>query len=140
MNTPPRLDQQLGFVLYAASRRMMQAYQPLLSPLGLTFPQFLVMTVLWQDDGSTMKTIGDRLLLDSGTLTPLLKRLEVAGLVSRRRKPDDARSVEVWLSDSGRALAERTGQRLSPLTGAEQALLPALQGLLRQLEQGLSHS
>jgi DNA-binding MarR family transcriptional regulator len=98
------LDSQLCFALYTASRSMTQAYQPLLGELGLTYPQYLVMLVLWEEDGVTVKRLGERLLLDSGTLTPLLKRLETAGLLVRQRASEDERRVEVWLSPAGKAL------------------------------------
>jgi len=99
-----RLDAQLCFLLYASSRAVMQAYAPLLEPLGLTYPQYLVMLVLWEEDGATVGHLGDRLHLDSGTLTPLLKRLEAAGLVRRTRSQSDERVVEIWLSPAGRRL------------------------------------
>jgi DNA-binding MarR family transcriptional regulator len=101
-----RLDNQLCFALYAASRAMVRMYLPLLDPLGLTYPQYLVMLVLWEDDGLTVKRLGERLYLDSGTLTPLLKRLEQAGFVSRRRSPADEREVRIALTEAGRALRE----------------------------------
>ena len=86
-----QLDRQLCFALHAASRAMTQAYQPVLAPLGLTYPQYLVMLVLWEDDGVAVKDLGARLHLDSGTLTPLLKRLASQGLVTRTRDADDER-------------------------------------------------
>lgn len=98
------LDNQLCFRLYAATRAMTQAYQPLLAPLGVTYPQYLVMLVLWERDGLSVKAIGDRLNLDSGTLTPLLKRMESQDLVRRVRSPHDERIVEIWLTDHGRSL------------------------------------
>ncbi|MGL5987666.1 MAG: MarR family winged helix-turn-helix transcriptional regulator, partial [Burkholderiales bacterium] len=93
-----RLDEQLCFALYAASRAVTQTYQPYLSQLELTYPQYLVMLVLWEQDGLTVKNIGEKLLLDSGTLTPLLKRLEAIGYVSRKRSLQDERQVLVYLS------------------------------------------
>ena len=98
------LNEQLCFALYAASRRMTAAYRPLLDALDLTYPQYLVMLVLWEQDGLTVRELGARLQLDSGTLTPLLKRLERAGLISRRRRVSDEREVEVGLTRSGRIL------------------------------------
>jgi DNA-binding MarR family transcriptional regulator len=100
----PRLDDQLCFALYAASRALTRAYAPLLEPLGLTYPQYLVMLVLWEEDGITMRRLGERLELDSGTLTPLLKRLEKLRLVRRRRSEEDERIVHVNLTASGREL------------------------------------
>lgn len=99
-----RLDDQLCFPIYAAARRMQQIYRPLLEPLGLTYPQYLVMLVLWEADDLPVRGIGDRLALDSGTLTPLLKRLEAAGRVERHRDPADQRVVRVRLTEAGRAL------------------------------------
>lgn len=102
-----RLDDQLCFALYAASRAFTRAYQPLLGPLGLTYPQYLVLLVLWDEDGPSVRELGDRLGLDSGTLTPLLKRMEEAGLVARTRDPEDERVVRVTLTRAGRALEAR---------------------------------
>jgi MarR family transcriptional regulator, organic hydroperoxide resistance regulator len=103
----PRLDDQLCFALYAASRAVVQAYQSLLEPLDVTYPQYLVMLVLWEDDDVTVGHLGDRLHLDSGTLTPLLKRLEARGLIERRRARHDERVVEIHLTAAGRALKRK---------------------------------
>ena len=99
------------FALYAASRAVTDVYRPLLDPLGLTYPQYLVLLVLWERDGrcAAVKEIGAALDLDSGTLSPLLKRLETAGLVTRCRAAHDERVVEVSLTDAGRALRQRIG-------------------------------
>lgn len=99
-----RLDQQLCFALYSASRAMIRAYQPLLEPLGITYPQYLVMLALWEADGVTVKALGERLALDSGTLTPLLQRLESLGIVRRQRSDADERKVEIYLTAVGRQL------------------------------------
>ncbi|MCL1635838.1 MarR family transcriptional regulator [Luteimonas sp. SX5] len=99
-----KLEDQLCFAVYSAGRAMNKAYRPLLEPLGLTYPQYLVMMVLWAGDGLTVSEIGERLLLDSATLTPLLKRLQAAGLVTRTRARDDERQVLIALTASGRAL------------------------------------
>lgn len=96
------LDNQLCFALYAATRALTRTYRERLDGLGLTYPQYLVLIVLWESDGITITQLGHRLLLDSGTLTPLLKRLEVAGLVRRQRRTSDEREVEIWLTESGR--------------------------------------
>jgi MarR family transcriptional regulator, organic hydroperoxide resistance regulator len=101
------LDRQLCFALHAASRAMTGVYQPFLSELGLTYPQYLVMLVLWEGDGLSVSRIGERLHLDSATLTPLLKRLEAQGIVVRRRAEADERKVEVFLSKEGEALRRR---------------------------------
>ncbi|MEO7735222.1 MAG: MarR family transcriptional regulator [Kofleriaceae bacterium] len=101
---PLHLDDQLCFALYHASRALTRAYAPLLDPLGLTYPQYLVLLVLWERDGVTVKALGERLALDSGTLTPLLKRLAHQGLVSRTRGEDDERVVRIHLTAAGRGL------------------------------------
>jgi len=102
-----QLDRQLCFALYSASLAMTKRYKPLLDPLGLTYPQYLVMLVLWESDGISVGDLGERLCLDSGTLTPLLKRLETAGHVRRERDRADERRVHVHLTPSGRALRAR---------------------------------
>src|SRR4051812_10814454 len=102
-----RLDNQLCFPLYAAARAIMQAYQPLLARLGLTYPQYLVMMVLWEEDGLSVKDLGEKLYLDSGTLTPLLKRLEGAGLLRRTRAARDERVVELHLTADGKRLKKQ---------------------------------
>ena len=105
-----RLDNQLCFALYAASGLVTRAYRPLLEPLGLTYPQYLVMLTLWEQAPRTVKALGQALDLDSGTLTPLLKRLEAAGFVTRRRDPDDERKVQIELTKAGAALRERAAE------------------------------
>ena len=101
------LDQQVCFALYTASRAVTARYRPLLDELGITYPQYLVLLVLWERDQRTVKEIGAALRLDSSTLSPLLKRLEAAGLITRARSADDERSVTVQLTDAGAALRER---------------------------------
>jgi MarR family transcriptional regulator, organic hydroperoxide resistance regulator len=127
------LDAQLCFSLYAASRAMTAAYGPLLGPLGLTYPQYLVMLVLWEGDGLSVKALGERLQLDSGTLTPLLKKLERAGQVVRARDDRDARVVRVSLTAAGKALrkkAQAVPRALLCLTGLD---LPGLARLREEL-------
>ena len=107
-----QLDNQLCFKLYAASRAVTRAYKPMLDQLGLTYPQYLAMLVLWEWQGApppqpTVKALGERLLLDSGTLTPLLKRLEQLGLVQRQRASHDEREVHLRLTAAGQALREQ---------------------------------
>jgi DNA-binding MarR family transcriptional regulator len=102
-----RLSDQLCFALYAASRAVTATYVPLLEPLGLTYPQYIVMLVLWENDGLSVKRIGEELTLDSGTLTPLLKRLEAQGLVKRRRSTEDERVVEIFLTSEGKSLKQK---------------------------------
>ena len=100
------LDNQLCFGLHSASLAMTKVYKPHLDKLGVTYPQYLVLLVLWERDGLTVSDIGERLFLDSGTLTPLLKRLEAQGLVDRSRDPQDERRVVIRLTDAARALKD----------------------------------
>ena len=102
-----KLDAQLCFRLYAASRGLTRCYQPLLDALGLTYPQYLAMLVLWEREGLTVSELSDKLKLDPSTMTPLLKRLESAGWISRQRRTQNEREVEITLTDAGRALRER---------------------------------
>ena len=102
-----RLSNQMCFAVYSTAHALNRVYKPLLDPLGLTYPQYLVMLVLWEGDGLTVKEIGQRLRLDSGTLTPLLKRLQSAGLVRRERDTNDERQVRIGLTDKGRTLREK---------------------------------
>ena len=99
-----QLEKQLCFALYRASRAVTRAYAALLEPLGLTYPQYLVMLVLWEETTASVKELGQRLALDSGTLTPLLKRLEHSGFVSRRRDTEDERVVRIELTAEGKKL------------------------------------
>lgn len=104
MDPDLRLDHQVCFALYAASRATTSAYRTALDSVGLTYPQYLALLALWEEDGLTVRQLGERLLLDSGTLSPLLARLEKAGLVTRSRSSEDARSVRVHLTGSGEKL------------------------------------
>lgn len=128
-----KLSNQLCFPIYAAANAIQKAYRPLLAPLGLTYPQYLVMLVLWERDGVSLGDIGRRLHLDSGTLTPLLKRLEAAGIVERRRSDEDERVVVITLTAKGRALkadAEPIPYKLGAALDMEPAQALALkQGL-----------
>ena len=103
------LDDQLCFALYAASRAVTQRYRPLLERVGITYPQYLVMLVLWERGTTTVKGLADSLQLDYGTLSPLLKRLAAAGYVERRRRTDDERSVEITLTEAGHELKKQAG-------------------------------
>ena len=103
-NPAQLLDNQLCFALYSASLAMTKLYKPMLDSLGLTYPQYLVMLVLWELDGPSVSNLGERLNLDSGTLTPLLKRMETAGWLVRQRSNEDERRVHVWLSPTGKQL------------------------------------
>lgn len=138
-----RLDRQLCFALHAASRAMTAAYQPLLAGLGLTYPQYVVMMTLWEENGARVSRLGERLQLDSATLTPLLKRLEAQGLVERRRSSEDERVVEVFLTAAGKKLERKAeavpkalfckfGQSLEEVT----QLREALQALTKKLRAG----
>jgi len=114
LKDPLLLDNQLCYALYAAAHRMTKSYRPMLERMGLTYPQYLVLLVLWENDGITVSEIGRRLRLDSGTLTPVLKRLESAGLLLRSRRQSDEREVEIGLTERGRALrGEAEGVRQS---------------------------
>lgn len=109
MSTPPPLthSQMICFALYSANQAMQRVYQPLLAPLGLTYPQFLVLLVLWHRDDQSLGEIGREIGLESNTLTPLLKRLEAQGLVLRQRNAADERQVRITLTLEGRALQDR---------------------------------
>lgn len=101
-----KLENQVCFPIYVASRLIIREYQPLLSKLGITYPQYLVMLVLWENDGLTVNQIADKLLLNTNTVTPLLKRIQDQGLLSRERSTEDERRVIVKLTDKGHALKE----------------------------------
>lgn len=102
-----RLDNQICFAIYSTAHAFNRVYKPLLDRLGLTYPQYLVMLVLWERDDVPLKDIGERLFLDSGTLTPLLKRIETAGLIKRTRSSEDERQVLIALTPQGQALREK---------------------------------
>ena len=102
-----KLDNQLCFPLYAAARNVTGMYTPWLKPLGLTYTQYIVFLVLWEKDGVSVTEIGEKLMLDNGTLSPLLKKMEQAGYVERRRSRGDDRVVEITLTEAGRALQEK---------------------------------
>jgi DNA-binding MarR family transcriptional regulator len=130
------LDDQLCFALYAASRAVTARYRPLLDSLGLTYPQYLVMLVLWEHEAVAVKELGAALQLDYGTLTPLLKRLEANGLVRRERRPDDERSVTVSLTAEGVRLRERAAGvpvAMSGAMGLDAAETAQIKELLRRL-------
>jgi len=124
---PLSLDEHLCFALYSASRAMTAAYRPLLADLGITYPQYLVLLVLGEEGSISVGRLGERLQLDSGTLSPLLKRMEAGGIVRRRRSDTDERQVEVALTTDGKRLrrkAQCIPEQLFPLTGLtpEQAI------------------
>ena len=134
------LDKQLCFAVYSTAHAFNRFYKPLLDRIGLTYPQYLVMIVLWEGDGVTVKHLGERLMLDSGTLTPLLKRLETLGFVSRRRDAADERQVKVTLTEAGRALRAKAGE-IPPAvacgTQLDEAEFTALMGTLETLRARL---
>ena len=135
-----RLDQQICFSLNAASRAFGGVYRVILKDLGLTYPQYLVMLVLWEHGELPVKKLGEHLRLDSGTLSPLLKRLETAGLVRRERSARDERSVEVRLTDEGVALRERAldvPRRILGATGFDIDEIRALRARLDELTGAL---
>ncbi|GAB2888832.1 MarR family winged helix-turn-helix transcriptional regulator [Streptomyces mayteni] len=135
-----RLDQQICFALHAASRAFGNVYRVVLRDLGLTYPQYLVLLVLWEHGELPVKRIGELLRLDSGTLSPLLKRLETAGLVDRRRSADDERSVTVSLTDAGLALRDRAElipRRIAEATGLPPADIAELRDHLARLTAAL---
>ena len=136
-----RLDNQVCFALYSASLAMTKLYKPLLDRIGLTYPQYLVMLVLWEQDGVTVSELGERLFLDSGTLTPLLKRLEAQGQIARLRDVQDERRVRITLTAEGRALrdqAEAIPQCVLQSSQCSIAELTALTTELKQLRNRLS--
>lgn len=134
-----RLDQQLCFALYSASLAMTKLYRPHLDALGLTYPQYLVMLALWEREGRSVSELGEQLTLDSGTLTPLLKRLESAGWLARTRSQLDERRVEVSLTDAGRALKQQALTIPPRIAAASGCALEELRALTLEL-QGLRHS
>ena len=129
------LDRQLCFAVYAATHAITRAYKGLLERLGLTYPQYLVLMVLWEADDQTVKAIGDRLFLDSGTLTPLLKRMEAAGLVNRRRDAADERQVRIALTDAARALRGKVLALDNPILCASDRSPEELSALKRELDR-----
>ena len=136
-----RLDHQLCFALYSSSLLMTKLYKPVLGALGLTYPQYLVLLVLWETDHVMVSELGERLFLDSGTLTPLLKRMEAAGLLTRTRAVDDERRVIVGLTATGRALrrqAEGVPLAVGCATGCKLDELTALTAQLQALRANVA--
>jgi DNA-binding MarR family transcriptional regulator len=135
------LDKQFCFSLYSASLAMTKTYKPLLEKIGLTYPQYLVMLVLWQQDGILVKDIGELLFLDSGTLTPLLKRMEAAQLVQRTRDAQDERQVRITLTPEGRELKQAAKSipiSVMCASGQSAEVLMQLRGQLTQIRDDLS--
>jgi DNA-binding MarR family transcriptional regulator len=129
-----KLDHQLCFALYSASLAMTKLYKPLLEEMGLTYPQYLAMLVLWETDGVTVSELGERLYLDSGTLTPLLKRLEAADLVTRLRDVQDERRVLIRLTAAGRKLKTRAARIPGCVLQATQCDVSEVMTLTRQVQ------
>ncbi|MBR0665449.1 MarR family transcriptional regulator [Roseomonas hellenica] len=137
---PVPLDDHLCYAIYSAGIAIQRVYKPLLDALGLTYPQYLVLNVLWREDGQTVGGIAERLALESSTLTPLLKRLEAAGLVRRTRNPLNERQVLVALTEAGRALRSRAGcvgESLLAASGQSPAQLGALNREVRALRDAI---
>ncbi len=130
-----RLDNQVCFALYSASLAMTKLYKPLLDRIGLTYPQYLVMLVLWEQDGVTVSELGERLFLDSGTLTPLLKRLEAQGQIARLRDVQDERRVRITLTAEGRALRDQAEAIPQCVLQSSQCSIAELTGLTSELKQ-----
>ena len=135
-----RLEDQLCFSIYAAGHAFTRFYKPLLEPLGLTYPQYLVLLTLWEDDGLPVKSIGERLGLDSGTLTPLLRRMEEAGLVTRLRDTADERLVRIHLTPKARRLEAKAAtfpQQIGAAASCSATELNALRKLVFRLRDDL---
>lgn len=141
---PLKLDSMLCFAVYAAGHAFTRFYKPRLDTLGLTYPQYLVFLVLWEQDGLTVKALGEKLFLDSGTITPLIKRLEARGLVRRQRDEEDERQVRMFLTQEGRGLRAKAlavplavGQALGGEPAAADAMREGLKKLRAQLDAAL---
>ena len=128
------LNNQLCFALYSTSLAMTKLYKPLLAELGLTYPQYVVMLVLWEGDGLMVSELGERLFLDSGTLTPLLKRLEASGFITRSRDADDERRVRVRLTVAGKKLKVQAAAIPDCILRASQCSLPEIISLTDQVK------
>lgn len=138
---PLLLDRQLCFAIYSTNLALHKLYRQLLAPLNITYPQYLVMMVLWEQDGVTVSEIGERLFLDSATLTPLLKRLESAGLLHRLRSRQDERQVVVTLTGQGRELRQQAlhiPESVACASACELENLLSLKGELEQLRDNLN--
>ncbi|MBD8135182.1 MarR family winged helix-turn-helix transcriptional regulator [Peribacillus frigoritolerans] len=130
------LEDQLCFLLYASSREMTKKYKPLLDKLEVTYPQYLVLLLLWEQDTLTVKKLGELLALDSGTLTPMLKRMEQNGLIVRERSTEDERSVMIKLTEKGLGLQEDAcfiPDRISAMSGDDKKVVEDLKASLLQL-------
>lgn len=143
MSRDPSLEDQLCFSLYATSMAINRTYKPFLDQLGITYPQYLVLSALWEADGRTVGAIAERLSLESSTITPLVKRLEAASLVTRARQADDERRVLVSLTDRGRALKQESrclGEALFARSGMQAGELIALNREVQRLRAALTRT
>lgn len=139
-NPPVTLDNQLCYSIYTAGIAVQRLYKPLLDELGLTYPQYLVLNVLWAEDAQSVGAIAEKLALESSTLTPLLKRLETSGLVQRTRNPENERQVVVSLTDAGRAMRRQggcLGDALLDATGTTPARLGEINKDVRELRNAI---
>ena len=134
-----QLDNQLCFALYSASLAMTRVYKPLLDELGLTYPQYLAMLVLWERDDLMVSELGERLYLDSGTLTPLLKRLQSSGYITRVRAVEDERRVHITLTATGRELKLKAAKIPGCILSASQCSIPELVALTSQVRALRQH-
>ncbi len=138
---PLPLDAQLCFSLYSTTIAINRLYKPMLDSLGVTYPQYLVLSTLWEGDGQTITAIADRLALEPSTITPLMKRLEAAGFVSRQRNPHDERQVQVFLTARGKALRQETSCLTGTLLESSKLSVPemiALNDQVRALRDALT--
>jgi len=140
MKLAPTLDNQLCYAIYSTGIAIQRIYKPMLDQLGLTYSQYLVLNVLWREDQLAVKTISERLALESSTLTPVLKRLEISGFVVRKRNPDNERQVMIGLTEPGRLLQNHTGclgQSLHHASGQSTEKLAVLNSSIRALRDTL---
>tara|TARA_X000000950_G_scaffold209987_1_gene252491 strand:+ start:219 stop:650 length:432 start_codon:yes stop_codon:yes gene_type:complete len=140
MDRPLKIDELLCFSVYSVNHAISRLYRPLLAPLGLTYPQYLVLVALWDRDARRVNELGADLQLDTNTLTPLLKRMEAAELLTRQRNPEDERSLIVSLTDKGRALQDKAGELTSCVLeamGGDIAELADLRNRLQALRDRL---
>lgn len=138
-----QLDKQLCFALYSTSLAMTKLYKPLLEKLGLTYPQYLVMLILWERDGLALKDIAEQLHIDSGALTPVIKRLEALGLLQRHRQADNERTLEIDLTPAGKALREQAQEiplHIGMACATSEAEINALREQLQQLRKNLTRA
>jgi DNA-binding MarR family transcriptional regulator len=132
---PLPLDAQLCFSLYSTTIAINRLYKPMLDPLGVTYPQYLVLSTLWEAEGQTISAIADRLALEPSTITPLMKRLEVAGFVSRQRNPEDERQVRVYLTAKGKGLRSEASCLTDSLLAHSKLTIPQMIALNAQVQR-----